>query len=58
MFKMLPSLLFFSIVVVAEKALYTTTTSRLRERLLFGFGVWFGLQAGCEHIHKQLEEFA
>jgi hypothetical protein len=39
--------LLFSIVVVAENPLYTTTTSRLWGRLCFVVCVWFGLLAGC-----------
>lgn len=43
----------FSIVVVAENRLYTTTTSRLHWRLLFGVSVSFRLQTGCERRHEQ-----
>jgi hypothetical protein len=45
--------LIFSLVVVAGNRLYTTTTSRLRGRLLFNGSVWFGLQAGCATRNKQ-----
>ena len=43
----------FSIVVVAKKLLYTTTTSDLSYGLLFAISVGFGLQKGCANIHKQ-----
>jgi hypothetical protein len=43
----------FSIVVVAENRLYTTTTNRLCERPLFCICVISKLQADCEAIHKQ-----
>ncbi len=43
----------FSIVVVAENALYTTTTSRLCGRLLFGVCVGSRLQTGCSVLRKQ-----
>jgi len=39
---------FSFVVVVAERSLYTTTSSRLPRALLFGFWVWFGLLFGCE----------
>jgi hypothetical protein len=42
----------FSIVVVSKKRLYTTTTSGLCSRLLFGFSVWFKLQTACAASHN------
>ena len=48
--------LFFSIVVVAAKSLYTTTTSRLCKGLLFCAKVGFRLHAGCASHHKQKKE--
>jgi hypothetical protein len=47
----------FSLVVVAENALYTTTTSRFGSRLLFGVCVGVGLQTGCSVIRKQNSGF-
>jgi hypothetical protein len=43
----------FSLVVVAGNRLYTTTTSRLRGRLLFCASVRVGLQAGCATRNTQ-----
>jgi hypothetical protein len=42
----------FSLVVVAENRLYTTTNG-LCCRLLFGVWLGFGLQAGCAIRQKQ-----
>ncbi|MGD6850522.1 MAG: hypothetical protein ACQCN6_00500 [Candidatus Bathyarchaeia archaeon] len=47
----------FSIVVVAENRLYTTTTSRSCRALYFGKGFNFGLQAGCADFCKQNSSF-
>jgi hypothetical protein len=44
----------FSIVVVAEKRLCTTTINRLFWSLLFEGGVYCGLLAGCAICHKEL----
>jgi hypothetical protein len=43
----------FSIVVVAENPLYTTTTSGLYGSLRFIFGVRVRLQVGCGKLSKQ-----
>jgi hypothetical protein len=50
---MASAIAFFSIVVVAEEPLYTTTTSGLRGTMLFVFCVRDGLKAGCASCHKQ-----
>ena len=46
---------FCFIVVVAEKLLYTTTTSRLCCGLCFVVCVGFGLLVGCGGCYKQHE---
>jgi hypothetical protein len=46
-------LLVFTVVVVAKKALYTTTTCGLGWWLCFDVGVWGGLLAGCGVFCKQ-----
>ncbi len=47
----------FSLVVVAENRLYTTTTSRLCRALYFGTGFHFRLQADCADFCKQNSNF-
>lgn len=44
----------FFLVVVAEKLHYTTTTSRMRYPLCFGFRVAVKLQVGCGDFRKQI----
>jgi hypothetical protein len=44
---------YFLVVVVVEKLLYTSSTSRLPSTMRFVIWVRFGLQAGCASSHKQ-----
>ena len=47
----------FSIVVVAERLLYTTTTSGLSLLQCFVFCVGYALLSGCAGYHKQHGRF-